>query len=342
MTQLKLKTILLVLCSLWLFPLAAQSHGSHIQDKNDMKAWTSVTVSVADLDVALDLWVGSFGLEVKSQKSGDDPDLASLWGLEPGEIKRQALVGTPGQNTGLMHFVQFSSPGQTVRNGAEVFDLCPKNLDIYVDDLPARAEELKQEGRKFRNERYSEATAPDGTVFRELHMLGHDDINIVLLQVIGKEMSYTKQGFAGIGPLITIVADATAERRFYQDVIDLDVLADNILDGPEIERMVGLPPGAALDVSIWGAEEQSYGQMEVIDYRGVEGNDLYPRANPPSRGILNIRYLTNAMQELKQRLDQAGISWSDQGQRSILTGQGNFIRFQSPAGLWIEVFEPDS
>ena len=97
-----------------------------------MTSWTSVSVGVADLDEALNLWSGSFGLEVKAQKDGNDPELARLWGLAPDDIQRQALVGTPGVNTGLMHFVQFKNPGPAVREQAQAFDLCPKNLDIYV------------------------------------------------------------------------------------------------------------------------------------------------------------------------------------------------------------------
>jgi len=257
-----------------------------------MTSWTSVSVGVADLDEALNLWSGSFGLEVKAQKDGDDPELALLWGLSPDDIQRQALVGTPGVNTGLMHFVQFKNPGPAVREDAQAFDLCPKNLDIYVRDMPSRVLELKNSGHTFRNDNYSEVTAPDGTIFREIHLPGHDAINIVLLEVIGLELPFTPEGYAGIGPLITIVRDAGAD-----------------------------------------------GQMEVINYRGSEGNDLYPRAVPKQRGILQISYESESLTDLAGKLDQAGIEWSDRGKFSILYSSGRTIRFHSPAGLRIEVFQ---
>ena len=304
-----------------------------------MKSWTSVSVGVADLDEALNLWSGSFGLEVKTQKDGDDPALARLWGLAPDDIQHQALVGTPGVNTGLIHFVQFKNPGPAVREEAQAFDLCPKNLDIYVRDMPSRVLELKNSGHTFRNDNYSEVTAPDGTVFREIHLPGHDAINIVLLEVIGLELPFTPEGYAGIGPLITIVADAGAERAFYRDVLVLEVLNDNILEGPEIERMIGLPPGSALDVSIWGAAGEAFGQMEVINYRGSKGTDLYPRAVPKQRGILQTSYESKNLTDLTGKLDQAGIEWSDMGKYSVLYGSDRTIRFHSPAGLRIEVFQ---
>ena len=41
--------------------------------------------------------------------------------------------------------------------------------------------QLTEQGVVFRNEHYSEAVSPDGVHFREIHLAGHDDINIVLL-----------------------------------------------------------------------------------------------------------------------------------------------------------------
>ena len=304
-----------------------------------MTSWTSVSVSVADLDEALALWSGAFGLEVKAQKDGDDPELSRLWGLSPGDFKRQVLLGTPDVSTGLIHLIQFSHPGPAVRDGAQAFDLCPKNLDVYVSNLPSRVVELKNAGYSFRNDAHSEVTAPDGTVFREIHLPGHDAINIVLLEVIGKELPFTPEGYAGIGPLITIVADAGAERSFYRNIMNLEVLNDNILEGPEIERMIGLPAGSALDVSIWGAEGEALGQMEVINYRGTKGRNLYPGAVPKQRGILQVTYQSENLEGLTGQLDQAGINWLDLGSSSLLTGSGRFIRFHSPAGMRIEVFQ---
>ena len=64
----------------------------------------------------------------------------------------------------------------------------PKNLDIYVTDMPQRIDALKAAGRTFRNENFSEVTAPNGITFREIHMPGHDLINIVLLEILGGDM----------------------------------------------------------------------------------------------------------------------------------------------------------
>jgi len=243
-------------------------------------------------------------------------------------------------NIGVLSTMSEISKNHIIRENAQAFDLVPKNLDIYVQDMPVQVAALRAAGQTFRNENYSEVTAPDGTVFRELHMPSHDAINIVLLEVLGKELPFTPQGFAGVGPLICIIADAKTERAFWADVMDLEKLTDNNLKGPEIEEMIGLPPGAVLDVSILGAEGESMGQMEIINYQGTKGNDLFPSAVPKQRGILYVTYKVNDLSAFTDKLKSKGLEWTDLGQRTTLNGTGHYIRLQSPGGLNVELFEP--
>ena len=102
--------------------------------------------------------------------------------------------------------------------------------------------------------------------------------------------------------------------------------------------MIGLPPGSALDVSIWGGPETHLGQVEIINYRGVEGNNLYPRARPKSLGILHISCAVGNMDEFTAKLDRTGIAWTDHGHVSTLPTSGQTIHLYSPAGLRIEAF----
>ena len=302
-----------------------------------MASWTHISVGVADRDAALGLGVEPFGFNIVEEQAGPAAGLAAFWGLGNGAaIVRQAVVGTPGERHGLIHLVQFAEPEAPVRLGAEVFDLLPKNLDIHAHDLPSKFAELKAAGETFRSDRYSEVTSPSGTTFREIHMRGHDETNIVLLEVLGEEHHYSPKGFAGVGPVITIVPDAVAEQQFYIDALGLDVLSENLLNGPEIERMVGLPPGSGLDVRVLGHAEQHFGRIEIVDYQGVEGEDRYPRAVPPALGTLHVRYEIADLASLKARLDGLGITYRSHDAVTTLLGSGPAIVFHSPAGFRIE------
>ena len=302
-------------------------------------AWTTVTVGVADLDAALELWVGQLGFEVDARHNGPDRDLATLWNLEPGDIARQAIVRTNNNRFGMIHFVEFREPGPPVRAGAAAFDLVPKNLDIYARDLPNKVKALRAWGASFRTDTHSEVTAPDGTQFREIHMPSHDHINVVLLETIGKELDWNAKGFSGVAPLIFIVPDSDTEKAFFQSIFQLEKLNDNILSGPEIERMIGLPPGAALDVSIWGKPGLSFGGIEIIEYQDVRGANLYPRAVPKSLGILHITYVVPSSTGLRARLAAQQVPIADHGELQTLVASGQVHSFSSPAGLGIYIYE---
>lgn len=308
-------------------------------ENSELSSWTAVTVGVTDLDDALTLWVGDFGLQLVERRAGPDPALARLWAIEAEDIVDQALVRTAGTRSGMLHLVQFDNPDAPVRSGAQVFDSLPKNLDVYVTDMPRRIAELTAAGRTFRNENFSEVTAPNGITFREIHMPGHDFINIVLLEILGGDMVVPDKLYAAVGPLIVIVDDADREKRFYEDVVGLEKLSDNLLEGPSIEKMIGLPPGAALDVSIWGKADRPYGQVEVIEYRGVNGNNLYSRAKPKSPGILHVSYEAPRLAPIRRLLDERRIEFSEYGPVPTLYGTGAVISLHSPAGFRIEIHE---
>lgn len=314
--------------------------GDAIQATNE-QGFTSVAVGVASLDDALALWVNAFGFDVVRLQEGPDAELSRLWKLGADAIARQALLQTDESGVGRLHLVEYQTPGPSIREGAEVFDLLPKNLDVYVDDLPRRAAELRASGYEFRTETHSEVTAPDGTVFRELHMPVHDDINVVLLEVVGQSYPFTDRGFAGIGPLIFISPDASADKDFLRDVLGLRQKSDNLLQGPEVERMVGLPPGAGLDVSIWGGSDDELGGLEIVDYQGVEGSDRYPLARPGARGVLHVTFDVKDASSIVERARQAGAPVEETSSARTLTGSGRVFTVTTPAGLRIELREPD-
>lgn len=325
-----------------IFMLAACAETAVLDStQDDYAAWTSVTVGVADLDVALALWVDQLGFEVAARREGPDSDLARLWKLAQDDIARQALVRTNDNHFGMIHFVEFHDPDPPVRAGAAAFDLVPKNLDIYARDLPDRVQALRSWGATFRTDTHSEVTAPDGTQFREIHMPSHDDINVVLLETLGKELDWNPKGYSGVAPLIFIVPDAGIEKAFFQSAFQLDKLNDNILKGPVIEKMIGLPAGAALDVSIWGKRGISFGGIEIIEYQGVRGTNLYPRAVPKARGILHITYVVRSATGLVERLAAQQVPVTEHGQVQSVVAQGHTFSFSSPAGLGIYVYETD-
>ncbi len=302
-------------------------------------SFNHTTVGVADLDIALELWRDTFGLDVVAQRSGADAELEQLWNLPAGAIAAQALLFTPGTGTGGLHLVEFAEPGEPVRDAAEVFDLLPKSIDVYCSNLPERYEELLAAGFGFRA-RWTEMHGPGGMTFREVQMFAHDRINIALLEVLGADYPFGPKGYAAVGPLVTAVASADEETTFYEQVLGLNFVLGDLISGPEIETMIGLPSGAGLDYRVLGDPDNPMGRMEVIEYQQTTGRNRYARTAPPALGTLHVNWAVDSIQPLLDRLNAAGIDWRDHGSVSLLYGDGRVVSFQSPAGMRQEIIAP--
>ncbi len=90
------------------------------------KFFSTVIIGVADLDRTLNLWCYTFGFGLAQIIDGDTSALASLRKLNPGDIKKQALVHAPNQACGMLHLIEFNQPDKPIRKNAQSTDCCPK------------------------------------------------------------------------------------------------------------------------------------------------------------------------------------------------------------------------
>ena len=303
-------------------------------------AFTHATVGVASLEAALSFWTEQLGFEITARRDGPDADLAALWGLRPADISRQALVRTPGAAAGALHLVEFTRLGAPVRRDARAFDQLPKNLDIYVRDMATCFAELKNAGVQFRSEPVT-SPGPDGMVFREVHMPGHDDTNVVLIEIIGTgyDTCFNRRGCAGIGPLVTSVPSLAAEEEFYSRVLGMAITLDIRLGGLNIETMIGLPAGAQLMLKVYGDPGEPLGRVEVIEYQHTSGSNLFARAKAPALGTLHVTYRVPDLAPILGRLAAGNVAVTHHHHRQLIYGTGRVVSFHSPAGFRIEVQE---
>jgi catechol 2,3-dioxygenase-like lactoylglutathione lyase family enzyme len=298
-----------------------------------------VSVGVADMRAARTLWIDQFGMEIVAQRDGPDPDLGALLAIDADQIVTQILLGTPGRDTGHLHFVQFSKPGAAIRGDAKPYDLGAKNLDVNCDDLPEKMLQLNNAGYSFRSEpveyRLEDVHA------REVQMPAHDGINISFIDVLsaGYETPYTDKGYAALTSFVVILKNIADEAKFYEDVFELTAVMEHKLSGPDIETAIGLPSGASLDMRLYGHPDNLFGRMELIHYEGLDGTNRFATAQAPATGILNCNYQVSAIDDFVSRAESAGASVSRVQQRNTICGEAHCVSLQSPAGLKLHVFE---
>ena len=302
-------------------------------------AISHVTVGVADLQLVFDLWVDRFGLETVAQRSGPDPDLARLWGISAEQITAQALLRTPGAETGWLHFVQFANPDAPVRADAAPADLGPKNLDVNCTDMPARHASLEAAGYGFRSA-ISEYHVADIHA-REVQMPGHDETNIVLIEILsdGFAMKYSPAGYCALTSFVVIVPDTKIEANFYTDLFGLDELMHHRISGPGIEEVVGLPRGSVLDMRLMGREQNFFGRVELIEYEGLEGQNRFRMAQPPALGALHCAFALNSLDKFIERAAKMNVEMTTYENMETIFCVGTMYSVYSPAGLRIEVFQ---
>jgi catechol 2,3-dioxygenase-like lactoylglutathione lyase family enzyme len=328
--RLLLAPMLLLLLAL---PAGAQENGV-------APSWASVTVGVANLDRALEFWMGTLGFDTLASADGEDAELATLWRILPEDIKRQALLGQPGSAQGRLHLVEFSAPGPAVREGTRVNDPGPQSLVVYARDLKTRVKEMQQAGLVFHSAEPVEASQADGIQQTGIRLGIHDEVSVILRELHGAELAFNPRGFSGIAALVNVVEFAGPEKQFLAQELGLASLGERTIEGTGLEQLMGLATGAILESSSWGATADSPGQIQLDDYSQVSrGNDLYPVAVPTQLGILHVTYAATGLDTFKQQLLASGYRFSDREYREVMYGTGQFIRLRTPAGMNIEVFE---
>lgn len=294
-------------------------------------------LSVADFESALDLWGRRFGMHCLLHRRGTDTELSRIWGLGPEEIVEQALLVTPGLAQSGIHLVRFRSPGAPVRVGAASTDLVPKSVDIAVRDIFARYAELEAAGFRFRSKIGRFET--DGIVVHEVHMTGPDEVNLVFLEEAAKPAHVSPEGYGVAPQIIATSPDNLREKAFFEQVMELEETSYHRFGGPEVERTIGLPAGACLDVRIFGDAEFPHGRLEIVQYEGVASSNLYPRAVAPACGLLGVSFGVSNLDAFAERARRFGSPFQAHGECTTLFGRRRLATVHSPAGLRVDLLE---
>ena len=302
-------------------------------------AYAYALLSVTDLTTALDLWVGRFGMQIVARRQGSDPAWAKRLSLAAEDIVDQALLVTPGRIQGGIHLVQFRAPGAPVRAGARSTDLVPKSVDIVVRDIQARYAELQAAGFRFRSPIGRFET--DGVVVHEVHLPGPDEVNLVFLEEEGKTDHVSPQGYGVAPQIVAISPDNKIEKAFYEQVLQLTETSYHRFAGPEVERTIGLPPSAGLDIRIFGDPQYTYGRLEIVQYERADSENLYPKACAPARGLLAVSFIVPDVTAVVSRAKASSARVDEPQKIDCILGSVLTATVYSPAGLRIDLLQVD-
>lgn len=300
-----------------------------------------VVVGTRDLERSLSLYCTDLGLALLSPVAPVPAGERELWALPPGYEANAATIGMPGATSGLIRLVTFGAgTGAPVREGARPYDSSPKNLDFSVLDVDAAYARLRERGHSFRTEptHYEHGRKPIG----EVQMMGPDEVNVVLLQFPDLTPAvHTPEGFAGVVQWVLTVGDRAPVIALLRDGLGLPLIRESLIKGPEIERMLGLPPGTELNTALMGGATPS-GLIQLVEYSTVQPRDLTADARPPRSGLLHVGFTVPDLRESMARLTAAGATpfAGPVQSRDPLGREAEAASLVGPGGLLIELWTP--
>lgn len=117
---------------------------------------------------------------------------------------------------------------------------------------------------------------------------------------------------------------------FYRDLLGLRVVVDEVLEGPVLDRELGVEGASLRLVELEGAEGRS--RLELLEYRKPRGTQDRPLAQWDV-GAAHVAVAVEDIDAVYRRLSAAGVSFVSPPQ---------FVERGSYAGYWIaDCTDPD-
>jgi catechol 2,3-dioxygenase-like lactoylglutathione lyase family enzyme len=293
-----------------------------------------LVIGTADMQRALALWRDTLGFTVYYRGERADP----LPGSEA-LVQCDALLGFPDTAAGQLHLVEFAAPGAPVRQGAGLHDACPKTVNLLCRDLPAVHARLEAAGHRFRS--HWVAYEKHGVHYRDVHMAGPDASNIGLLEVLGADYPVGDNGIGAVAAVCFTQQSLDGIDGLCRDVLGQSLQFDETLGGPELELMLALPPGATLEMRLYGPAAIS-ARFEFVRYAGASGANLYARAQAPATGILYPRLTGLPLAALRTAYAAAappGVTLQELGRSIVLGTPVESVQLVTGGGFSVQVCE---
>ena len=312
---------------------------------NTTTALREVAIGVEKLEESLDFYRRDLGLEVVRWGSVSATEARALWGLH--EVFETATVGRPGlQGAPVIRLVE--SQGSPARAPSDT--RTPGTLGIgfttdAIDEVHAR---LGTTGLRFQSapvELTPEPVAGETVGPRRFEAFGQapDGEFIVLI-----ERRNSPEPYGTItGPWRTseplhcshIVADRAAAGRFMEQALDHEVLFEEELGGPELDRLMGLPAGSRLGFQMLAHPRFATGRIIFIEYPELDATPTF--IEPPTRGLHALRYDCRDLDIGLARVIEAGgeILREPASLTCPALGSGRVATIRSPIGVLLELWQ---
>lgn len=265
-------------------------------------------VGARDLEASLRFYVDVIGLDASPETTWSGAAFERLWGLPAGARARCRMLSAGAATVGRILLVEFDAgslpPGTlretiAMRQDARCFGLA--NLNFYDADIRGTTARLRAAGFSFWSDPTQHSlTAGVGNPI-EVVFDGPDGVAINLVELtstdpatrIGQMRAYverhgrTRTGFTPVVTTSHNVRSIPRARAFYERVLKMGVLIDEVMSADRVNVFLRLPQGARTHITFMQGNHM-FGKIalgEPLNYAET-CIDLVPRAHAPNVGYL--------------------------------------------------------
>lgn len=258
---------------------------------------SAAVLSVSKLEDALAFYRDILGMDSSAMFTVRGDAFVRHWNLAPNTTARAVLLSNGESAIGRLLLMEFDTPNRQ--------RICPPNgrtyrgfwnLNFYVTDLHALVPKLKERGVKLWRDTVNYNTAGMGGSWLESVAEGPDGIAIAIFQLLADKGSTveavragstnrTKTGFSEVGCTSHCVSDFGKARAFYEKVLGMRCLVDEMMDSKELNKLNGRPEHA---VTHWGfmAGDSMFGKVMISNPTNYDVPERIHLAAAPNVGYI--------------------------------------------------------
>jgi catechol 2,3-dioxygenase-like lactoylglutathione lyase family enzyme len=280
---------------------------------------STAVLGVSSLKAAKDFYGGVIGLEASDPVTLSGPGFETHWNLPLGSAAEAILFWYGDDPVGQVLAIKFSGenrvtipqPGDRTYRGLW-------NLNFYVDDIRATTKDLQAKGYTFWSEPVgyevsAKAGQPvevlfdglDGLAVNLVELTGDDSTAVGKLRQQVDAYGKTPTGFTPVATTSHSITDHEKALAFYEKVLGLHVIIDDVLNKPETNHFLGRPDGAETRAT-FVAGDHPFGKIALSYPMNYSAPDKGDTQVPPNIGYLAQSFIVPDLVKALEICDEIG------------------------------------
>ena len=300
----------------------------------------AAVIGCRDIDKSLAFYRDRIGLSVLADELLSGAAFRNFWRLSGGVSARAILLGQGDEGVGQVLLLDFHLPEGSA-NPVEIRDRSIVraygcfNLNFYTADIHRDFEGLKKDGFVLWSDPVQHFFGNDVGDPIEGIFEGPDRVPINLVELatrdpatrVGQMRAYVEQrGYtsAGFTPIVTSSHGVDSSERamaWYEQVLNMKPLIDEVLGTPESNRLLNLPEDAKTRV-VFMQGNHMFGKVVLSQPLNYECESLIERAKPPNIGYLAQAFAVSDLEEAAGRCSALKVDILSKPQSTPWPGSG--------------------